>query len=117
MSRFIEKAKTLFTPAMECRGASKECRYRLVWTTTPYADPIGIQQTNIVVSRLHMLNDQLLASRLTFLSRGFQFGSPLRLEPDFTDAQLRDLSVSESLPAVMSLTEQISAPRALVRTE
>lgn len=113
---FVEKAKALFTSTMQLRGAHKHLRYRLVWTGVPYADPSGIQQTNVLLSRLDVVNDQLLAARLPLLARGFQFGSPLRLEPDFSDAQIRDLTVSESLSPVMSLPEQVAVPRALCLT-
>ena len=116
VSKFIEKIKESITPCMEAKGAMKSLTYRLVWEGAPYSGIKSSHQITLPPSRLDIITDELLTSRLSTLTLGFQFASPLRLEPDFTEVELRSLSSATSLPPFMTLAEQIASNRTLCLT-
>jgi hypothetical protein len=114
VTQFIDHLKTFISPLMESRGATKQQAYRLVWEGTIQSDTNGMQQINPPPSCLEIVTNKLFHARLPVLMRGFQYASPLRLEPDFSEKVQKDLEISKSLPPLMSLNDQIASPRPLV---
>lgn len=113
---FIERAQAQFSSEMVARGAPQHGHCRLLWVGALPTEPANYVQSSPIASRLDILNDATFKLRLGLLLRGgggLQFDTPLRIEPEFSEAQLNDLSVSEALPPLRSLDDQILAPRAL----
>lgn len=102
---------------MKKRGANKNLPHRLLWVGTPkpVQSLLAPDQVCICPNRLEILDDTTLRDRATYLTKGFQFDTPLRIEPDFTSEQKDALRVSESLPPLSTPAVLSEAPRALVR--
>lgn len=102
---------------MEKRGVDRSLHHRLVWIGTVRTTPqlVPTSQLTILPNRIEILDDNLFQSRLAYLSKGFQFDTPLRIEPDFTLRETEALRVAEELPPLSSPSVLCEKPRALVR--
>lgn len=102
---------------MEKRGANPSLPHRLVWVGTPrpaHQHLVPSHQFSVCPNRLEMVDDAVLQHKLPFLAKGFQFDTPLRIEPDFTLQQSEMLHIAEELPVLSTPSTLSEKPRALV---
>lgn len=118
VSEVMEAALKLVTPTMQKRGSNPQLPHRLVWVGAPRPvhQFLPTHQLAVCPNRLEILDDQLLQLRLPLLDKGFQYDTPLRIEPDFTAEEFEALRMAEKFPYLPEPSSPMpEKPRPLVK--